>query len=302
MRVFVTGASGFIGSAVLPELRSAGHQVTALARSEASARALAQAGVEVLRGDLTDLDSLRTGAAAADGVIHLGFIHDFDNYEFALRTDRQAIDTMGATLAGSGRPLVIASGTLLVSPGRLATEDMPFEAGVHPRAANALAALEFARQNVRVSIVRLAPTVHGPGDHGFIKRLVDIARERGVSGYIGDGANRWNAVHRLDAAVLFRLALEQVPAGTNLHAVAEESVPARAIAEAIGRQLQLPVASIPPDAAAAHFGWIGRFFAIDAPASSALTRARLGWTPTHPTLIEDLDAGYYTGRAATEAA
>jgi nucleoside-diphosphate-sugar epimerase len=293
MRVFVTGASGFIGSAVVPELLSAGHRVVGLARSEASAKALAAAGAGVHRGDLNDLESLRSGAAESDGVIHLGFIHDFDHYDAALQTDRRAIETIGGALEGSGRPFVIASGTLGLAPGRVATEDIPFDLKMHPRLANAAFALTHAQRGVRVSFVRLSPTVHGEGDHGFVKRLVDIAREKGVAGYIGDGSNRWNAVHRLDAARLFLLAFQKAPAGAVLHAVAEEGVNGRTIAEAIGRKLGLHATSIAPDAAVAHFGWLGRFFAMDQPASSTSTRKSMGWNPTHPGLIEDLEAGHY---------
>ncbi|HXJ21053.1 MAG TPA: SDR family oxidoreductase [Polyangia bacterium] len=295
MRVFVTGASGFIGSAVVPELISAGHRVLGLARSETSARALAAAGADVLRGDLNDTNSLQAGATESDGVIHLGFIHDFHDYEASLRTDLRAIETMSGVLEGSGRPFVFASGVAALLPGRLATEEVPFAPGQHARATNAIVALGFAARGVRVSCVRLAPTVHGPGDHGFVRRLVEVAREKGVSGYIGDGQNHWPAVHRLDAARLFRLALEKAPAGSVLHGVADQGVPTRTIAEIIGRKLALPVVAIAPDAANAHFGWIGRFFAMDQPASSALTRERLSWTPTHPGLIEDLEAGHYFG-------
>jgi nucleoside-diphosphate-sugar epimerase len=294
MRIFVTGASGFIGSAVVPELLNAGHQVLGLARSDASTKAVAATGATVLRGDLDDLPSLRAGAAETEGVIHLGFIHDFSNYEASIQTDLRAIETIGDVLAGSGRPFVFASGVAALLPGRLATEEVPFSPSF-PRSANAMVALGLTERGVRVSCVRLAPTVHGAGDHGFVKALVDVARAKGVSGYIGDGQNQWPGVHRLDAARLFRLAVEKAPAGSILHGVADEGVPTRTIAEIIGRKLGLPVASIPPDAADAHFGWLGRFFAMDQPASSALTRTRLGWTPTHPSLVEDLEAGLYTG-------
>jgi nucleoside-diphosphate-sugar epimerase len=296
MSVFVTGASGWIGSAVVPELIGEGHQVTGLARSDASAAALTAAGAEVLRGSLDDLDRLRAGAAASDGVIHLAYIHDFSDIEGAARADRQAIETIGAALEGSGRPLVIASGTG-VTPGRVATERSFPDPGsaMAGRQANAQATLDLASRGVRSSVLRLPPTVHGAGDHGFMARLVGIAREQGVSGYVGDGSNRWPAVHQRDAAVLFRLAVEKAPAGSVLHAIADEGVPARAIAEAIGRHLGLPVVSIPPEQADGHFGWLGRFFALDVPASSALTRELLGWRPAQPGLIEDLDQGHYFG-------
>jgi nucleoside-diphosphate-sugar epimerase len=294
MRVFVTGASGFIGSAVVPELIQAGHRVLGLARSDASAKALAAAGADVHRGDLKDVESLRVGAAETEGVIHLAFIHDFNDFEASVRTDMRAIETMGAVLEGSGRPLVIASGIVGMAPGRLATEDIPFEAKTHPRTANAVAALALAQRGVTVSFIRLSPTVHGKGDHGFIGTLVQIARDKGVSGYIGDGSNRWPAVHRFDAASLFRLALEKAPPGAMLHGVADAGIPTRQIAEVVGRKLGLPVASIAPEAAGAHFGWLGRFFALDQLASSALTQQRLGWTPTHPGLLEDLEQGNYT--------
>jgi nucleoside-diphosphate-sugar epimerase len=295
MRVFVTGASGWIGSAVVPELLGAGHQVVGLARSDASAEALAAAGADVQRGDLEDLDSLRAGAAESDGVIHLAFIHDFSQHANAARVDQRAIETLGAVLEGSERPLVIASGTLGLALGRPATEeDMPDPGSVAgPRGVSAEIALALAPHGVRSSVLRLPPSVHGDGDHGFMATLIGIARERGVSGFIGDGSNRWSAVHRFDAARLFRLAVEAAPAGSVLHGVADEGIPVHDIAEVIGRHLNLPVVSVPADEADEHFGWLGRFLGAEATASSALTRERMGWEPTHAGLIEDLDQGHY---------
>jgi nucleoside-diphosphate-sugar epimerase len=298
MRVFVTGATGFIGSAIVRELIEAGHQVLGLARSDTAAASLAGALAEVHRGALDDLDSLRSGAAAADGVIHLAFIHDFSDYEGAAQTDLRAVETIGAALEGSGKPFVVTSGTLMLTfllpPGRLGTEEDVADAGsVAPRIASENAAIALAERGVRSSVVRLPPSVHGEGKRGFVGTLIDIAREKGVSGYIGDGSNRWPAVHRLDAAHLFRLALEKAPAGSVLHGVADEGVPVRAIAEVIGRHLDLPVVAISPEDAGEHFGWLGTFLAADNPTSSALTRELLGWRPVHPALIPDLEEGHY---------
>lgn len=292
MRVFVTGATGFIGSAVVRELIDAGHQVLGLARSDESAASLAAAGAEVHRGSLGDLDSLRAGALVADGVIHTAFVHDFADFANAARTDQRAIETLGEALAGTGRPFVVASGTSF-APGRLVTEEdgVP-ESTVVPRVSEQTA-LPFAERGVRVSAVRLPPTVHGEGDHGFVPRIIDIARTKGVSAYPGDGSNRWPTVHRLDAAHLFRLALEAAPAGARLHGVDEEGVPVRDIAGVIGRQLELPVTTVSREETADHFGWLGAILALDVPASSALTRTRLGWQPVQPGLIPDLEEAHY---------
>jgi len=305
MRVFVTGASGWIGSAVVPELLGAGHQVIGLARSDASADALTAAGAEVHRGTLDDLDSLRDAAGASDGVIHLAFKHDLafsGDFQGAADADRRAVEALGETLAGSDRPLLIASGTLGVAPGRVATEQDGHDSnpavatwggGPRTRWATAEYVLSLGSDGVRSSVVRLPPTNHGDGDNGFIATLVGIAREKGLSGYIGDGTNRWPAVHRLDSARLFSLALEQAPPGSTLHAAAEEGVPIRDIADVIGRHLNLPVVSISPEDAGEHFAWLAGFLAADSPVSSALTRELLGWQPTYPGLIADLDQGHY---------
>jgi nucleoside-diphosphate-sugar epimerase len=310
MRVFVTGASGWIGSAVVPELIGSDHEVVGLARSDASAAALTAAGAEVLRGSLDDLDGLREAAAASDGVIHLAFKHDLafsGDFEGAANADRQAVETIGEALAGSDRPLIIASGTLGVSPGLLATEQdghgsnpavAAWGAGPETRWGTGELTLSLASRGVRSSVVRLPPTNHGDGDHGFIATLVAIARDKGVAGHIGDGSNRWPAVHRLDSARLFRLALERAPAGSTLHAVADEGVPIRDIAEVIGRHLDLPVVSISPEDAGEHFTWMAGFLAADSPASSALTRELMGWQPTQLGLIDDLDLGHYFQEAS----
>ncbi len=303
MRVLVTGASGWIGSAVVAELIDAGHEVAGLARSDASAAAVQAAGAEVVRGSLDDLDILGRAAAAADGVVHTAYVHDFSQMEAAAETDRRAIETLGAALQGSGRPLVVTSGTGVLHPGRPVTEDDRHDPSTpgHPRRENESVAIGLAARGVRSSIVRPSPSVHGKGDHGFVARLIDIAREKGASGYIGDGANRWAAVHRLDTAHLYCLALGQAPAGSVYHAVGEEGVATRDIAEVIARHLDLPLVSIDPEDAGDHFGWLGAFFGWDAPASNALTRQRLGWEPTHQGLIADLEEGFYfepVGQAA----
>lgn len=289
MRVFVTGATGFIGSAVVPELIHAGHQVLGLARSEASAKSLLAAGAQVQRGDLEDLESLRSGAAAADGVIHLAFIHDFSKFKENCEIDGRAIDALGSALAGSDRPLIVTSGTAgTAAPGRLVTEDMPApNPPPLPRVSEQMA-LSMASRGVRVSVMRL-PQIHDTVKQGLVTYAIALAREKGVSAYVGDGRNRWPAAHVLDTARLYRLALEKQEAGARYHAVAEEGVPVRDIAEVIGRGLKVPVVAMSPEEAAAHFGWLAMFAGLDLPASSAQTQERLGWNPTGPGLIADLE-------------
>jgi nucleoside-diphosphate-sugar epimerase len=290
MRVFVTGATGFIGSQIVPELLKAGHRVLGLTRSDAGARSLVAAGAEAHRGDVEDLESLRSGAAKSDGVIHTAFNHDFSKFVQNCENDRLAIEAMGEALAGSNRPLLITSGTGMGSAaqGQLATEDAFNPNAPNPRKASEIAGIAVAERGVNVSVVRL-PQVHDPVKQGLITYLVQIAREKGVSAYLGDGLNRWPAAHVLDVARLYVLALEKAVPGSRYHAVAEEGISVRDMAAVIGRRLKVPAVSIAPDQAAAHFGWLGMFADHDMPASSALTRERLGWHPTGPGLIADLE-------------
>lgn len=296
MQVFVTGASGWIGSAAVDELLADGHAVTALARSDASAAALEAKGVRVQRGDLDDLDGLRRGADAAEAVLHLANKHDFSNPAVSNAAERAAVQTFADTLAGSGRPFLFAAGIAGLAQGRPATEAdaSPAQGPDSARGGAENLALEYADRDVRAVSLRFPPTVHGAGDHGFISVITDAARRHGVSGYPGDGSNRWAAVHRSDAARLVTVALAKAPAGSRLHPVAEEGVTTREIAETIGAALDLPVASVAPDDVPAHFGWIGGFFGMDGAATSIVTRELLGWTPTGPTLVEDIAAGAYT--------
>ena len=294
MRVFVTGATGFIGTSVVEDLIRAGHQVLGLSRSDAGAEALIAAGAEVQRGDLEDLESLRSGAAQSDGVIHLAFNHDFSKFVANCEMDRQAIETLGDALAGSGKPLVVTSGVMLLAPGRAATEEdvPPPVSAAYPRSSEATAAAQEAK-GVRVSVVRL-PQVHDPLKQGLVTYAIAIARQKGLSAYVGDGHNRWAAVHRLDAAPVYRLALEKSASDkaagiARYHAVAEEGVSVREIAEAIGKGLKVPVVSMTQEEASKHFGFLGFFVGFDGLASSALTQQRLGWRPTHGGLLTDLE-------------
>jgi nucleoside-diphosphate-sugar epimerase len=295
MHVFVTGASGWIGRAVVGDLQASGHTVTGLARSDDSAAVLEAMGVRVRRGDLDDLDGIRAGADAADATIHLANKHDWADMAASNAAERGAVAAIGDALAGTDRPLLLASGLAGLKDGHLATEDdaSPFHGPDSPRGGAENLALGFVERGVRSVAVRFSPTTHGTGDHGFVAALCGIARVRGVSGYPGEGLNRWAAVHVADAARMVVLGLEKAPAGARLHAVAEEGVPTRAIAEAIGRAFDLPVAAVPADQVGEHFGWIAGFFSSDMAASSAATQRLLGWTPTGPTLLDDIDGGAY---------
>jgi nucleoside-diphosphate-sugar epimerase len=291
MRIFVTGATGWVGSAIVNDLIGAGHQVLGLARSEKGAQALRAAGAAIQRGSLADIASLRSGAAQADAVIHTAFNHDFSTFAANCAEDQRAIEAIGTALEGSARPLLVTSGVALLAPGRTATEEDAPNSSFPRKSESATSAL--VARGIRAASVRLPPSVHGHGDHGFVPILIGIARAKGVSAYVGDGRNRWPAVHRLDAAPVYRRALEHFAPGVRFHAIAEEGVPFKAIAEVIGRRLNIPVVSKSPEEAAEHFGWFAMFAGLDAAASSVRTRAQLHWQPNQPGLIADLDHPAY---------
>ncbi len=293
MKIFVTGATGFIGSAIVQELIGAGHQVVGLARSDAAAQSLIAAGAQVHRGGLEDLESLKSGASESDGVIHTGFIHDFSRFQEVCETDRRAIEALGSALIGSGRPLIVTSGVALLASDKLTIEE-DVSTSPFPRIASEQAADAVAAKGVRVAVVRLSPSVHGAGEHGFVPILINTAREKGVAAYIEDGLNHWPAIHRLDAAKLYRLAIEyQFTAGTRFHGVAEEGITVKDIAEVIGKRLNVPVTSISAEEAANHYGWFAHFAGVNIRSSSKITRESLGWQPTQLRLIEDVDNDYY---------
>jgi nucleoside-diphosphate-sugar epimerase len=301
MRIFVTGATGFVGSAVVEELLGAGHTVVGLARSEASARSLIDVGAEVQQGGLDDLDSLRKGVAIADAVIHTAFIHDFSKFKENCEIDRRAIEAMGSALMGSRRRLIVTSGSALVASNQIATEASRPTSTVNPRVASEQAAASLATRGVQVSIMRLPPSVHGDGDHGFVPHLIELARDKGVAAYVGDGLNRWPAVHRFDAARLYRLAIESSAAEAHYHAIAEEGIAFREIAAIIGRRLSVPAISVSREEAANHFAWFTHFATLDNPVSSARTRELLAWQPARPGLLADLDRSAYFGvKTATQ--
>jgi len=291
MKVFVTGATGFVGSAVVPELLKAGHQVLGLARSDAAAASLTAIGAQPHRGDLEDLESLQAGAAVVDAVIHTAFIHDFANFKAVCDIEARAVEALGSALIGSDRPLIITSGTALLTPGRLATEDSTtvFTVDDFPRILTESVSRSLIERGVNLRTVRLSPSVHGDGDHGFVPNIIATARTKGRSAYVGDGANRWTAVHRLDAAVLYRLALERGSAGAHYHGVDEEGIAFRDIAEAIGKRLNVPAVAVSREEATEHFGWFAHFAQLDCPASSKQTREQLGWQPTHVRLLTELE-------------
>jgi nucleoside-diphosphate-sugar epimerase len=296
MKIFVTGATGFVGSAVVAELIGAGHQVVGLARNDQAKKALQSSGAQVPHGDLQDLDSLVEGAKSADAVIHTGFIHDFSRFREVCEVDRKAIEALGNALAGTDRPLIVTSGTLVVGAGQVITENtLPdYEHSQNPRAASEQAVDDLAEKGINVSVVRLSPSVHGDGDsQGFVPMLISLAKKSGVSAYIGQGENRWTAVYRLDAAVLFRLALQNTIPGMRFHGVAEESITLKSLAETIGAKLGLPIISKSGKEVSEHFAWFEHFAGLDGPASAIKTREQLNWHPSHPTLMQDLQGNVY---------